>query len=92
MEKLENIPWIQEIIKTRPVLIDELHADKRELLGREPLKNELNIILNKPEILTSLLKGTGHEKHLQIRVTTKKPQGDNLRPHSSLSRVTGINQ
>ena len=38
MVKLENIPWIQDLIRTRPVLIDELNADKRELLGPDSLQ------------------------------------------------------
>ena len=50
MEKLENISWIQDLIRTRPALIDELNADKRELLGRESLQDELNRILQKPEV------------------------------------------
>ena len=50
MEQLEDIPWIQDLIRTRPALIDELNADKRELLGRESLQDELNRILQKPEV------------------------------------------
>ena len=50
MVKLENIPWIQDLIRTRPVLIDELNADKRELLGPDSLQDELNSILQKPEV------------------------------------------
>ena len=50
MEKLENISWIQDLIRTRPALIDELNADKRELLGRESLQDKLNRILQKPEV------------------------------------------
>ena len=29
MEKLENISWIQDLIRIRPSLIYELYADKR---------------------------------------------------------------
>ncbi len=50
MEKLENIPWIQDLIRTRPALIDELNVGKRELLGRESLQDELNRILQRPEV------------------------------------------
>ena len=50
MEKLENISWIQDLIRIRPALIDELNADKRELLGRESLQDKLNRILQKPEV------------------------------------------
>ena len=50
MEQLENISWRQDLIRIRPALIDELNADKRELLGRESLQDELNRILQKPEV------------------------------------------
>ena len=50
MENLENIPWIKDLIRTRPGIADELSTDKRELLGRESLQDELNNILQKPEV------------------------------------------